>query len=121
MRIPEPQATSHSAVLLLVVYDISCLPILDPCGDAEYFHFSLDRRRNNTLDAGINDHFFADKTGNGVDGFPCSEDSAVDIHVAAEKAHAGTGSVDDGVLFGMNASAELVSLAVGDVELVPQA
>ena len=74
-----------------------------------------------TVNTGIDNHFLADITGESVYPFVFSSNTAVDVHIASQEADAGTGSIDDGVLFGMDAPAELVALAVWYFQLISQA
>ncbi len=104
-----------------VVEDIAFLPILDPVADLEGFHLSVGSGTDDADEAGVDQHLFTDKTGEGVYRLELSRSAAVNVHVASEEADSGPGSVDDRILFGVDASAEFIALAVGNIQLVPEA
>jgi hypothetical protein len=110
-----------SSILLLVIDDVAFLPVLYPVLNAKDFRLSVSGRADDSVKAGIDQHFLADKAGEGVYRPRLSRDAAVDIHVASQDADSSPGGVDDGILFGMDAAAQLIALAVGNVELVPEA
>ena len=106
---------------MLVIENIPFLPISYPVADQEDIHSSIFGRTDDTIETGIDDHLFTDKTGESVDGFIFSIDTAIDIHVASEKAYSCSSSVNDGVLFGMDTTAELVALAMWYFKFVSKA
>ena len=91
--------------MLGVIQNVGFLPVLNPIADAENFHLSVCGRADDTIKASIDDHFLADKTGEGVYRLVFSRNAAMDIHVTTQKADSGPGSIDDGILFGMDAPA----------------
>jgi hypothetical protein len=109
------------SVLVFVVNDIALLPIFDPICNTEDLHLAVCGRTDDPVDPRVDDHLFTDKTRERIDGRFLSVDLAIDIHVPAEKAHACTGSVDDGILFGVYTPTQLIPLAVGNVQFVSQA
>ena len=110
-----------SPILLLIIDDVAFLPVLHPVFNAKDFHLSVCGRTDDALESGIDDHLLADEAGESVYRLRISRDAAVDVHRASEEADSGPGGVDDGVLLGMDAAAELIALAVGNVELIPEA
>lgn len=109
------------AVLLIVIENITFIPILNPITNPENLHFAVCCRADYTIEAGINNHFLADETGESVYWGIFSVNSAVDVNVASKQADASSGSVDDGILLGVNASTQFIPLAMGDVKLVSKA
>ena len=106
---------------MLVIDDIGFLPVFDPVLDPEDLILVICRGTNDAVDAGVDDHFFADKTGEGVDRLFFSIIAAVEVHVSPQQADTSPGGVDDGVLLGVDTPAELIALTVGDVELIAEA
>jgi len=108
-------------ILTLIIENISFLPILNPVIHSENFHFSIRSGADDAIKACIDNHLFADKTRKGVNRLFFSGDAAKDVYVASQDVHTCSGSVDNGVLFGMNAATQLVALAVRDIEFISQA
>lgn len=106
---------------MLVVDDVFFLPVFDPLKDAENHYFVLCSGTDHSIQAAVDDHFFTDETGDGVDGFRLTRGTAENVHVSAQEADSGPGGVDDGVLFSMHTAAELVSVSVRYVELIAEA
>jgi hypothetical protein len=106
---------------MFVINNIFDLPVFDPILDPEYIHSAFLYGTDNPIQAAVDDHFFTNKTGKGIYGFSCCKVASEYVHVSTEKADSGSGSIDDSVLFGMHASAQLISLTVRDVKFVSQA
>lgn len=106
---------------MFVIENIPFLPVSYPVAHQEDIHSSIFGGADDAIEAGVDDHLFTDKTGESVDGFIFSIDTAVDIYIASEEANSCSSSVDNGVLFGMDATAELIALAMGDFEFISKA
>jgi len=107
--------------LTLVVNNIALLPFLYPISDLEDLHISVLCRADNPIEAGIDDHFFTDKAREGVYGLLGFVDTPKNIHISTEEADSSASGVDDGILFGVDASAELIAVTVGDVQFITEA
>jgi hypothetical protein len=101
-----------------VIDNIPFLPVPCPFAHQEDVDPTIFLGADDAIKAAVDDHFLTYKTGEGVDRFVFPVDAAEDIHIASQEANPRPGSVDNGVLFGVDAAAELVALAVGDFEFV---
>jgi hypothetical protein len=111
---------SGSAVLLFVVNDVVFFPVVDPIVGAEYQYIAVFSRAEDAFQSGIDDHFFADETWDGIDSpvfFYCLP---IYIDISAKKTDSRSCGVDDGILFGMNAPAEFITMSVRYVEFVTE-
>jgi len=66
---------------MAVIDDVFLLPILDPIAHPESFHLSVCGRADDAIQAGVDDHFFADKAGEGVYRLGFSRQAAENVHV----------------------------------------
>jgi hypothetical protein len=108
-------------VLMLVVDDIAFFPLVDPIAHFKNGNFFFLSRADHMLEPGIDDHFFADKAGKSIDGTIFSGYAAVEIHISSEQTNACPSRINDGILFGMNTPAQLITLTVGDLQLISKA
>lgn len=106
---------------MAVVDDISFSPFLHPVAHAESFHLSVCCGADDPVQAGVDDHLLADEAGERVYRLEFAGSAAVDVHISTQEADSGTGRIDDCVLLSMDAPAEFIALAVGNVQLVSEA
>jgi hypothetical protein len=111
---------SGSAVLMFVVNDVVFFPVVDPIVGAEYQYIAVFSRAEDACQSGIDDHFFADETWDGIDSPALFDCLSGNIDITAKKTDSRSCGVDDCILFGMNASAEFISVSVGYVEFVTE-
>ena len=91
--------------MLLVIDDVGFLPVAYPVAYFIHLEFSIRRRTYHTVQAGVDDHFLADKTGERIDRAFCFRYTSKNVHIPTQKADASPGCIDDGVLFSMHAAA----------------
>ena len=106
---------------MFVVNDVVFFPVLDPIIGAEFQHIAVFSRADDAFKSGVDDHFFADETRNGIDRLFFVNRRPVDIDIPAEKTDPCSCGVDDGILFGMNTPAEFIPVSVWYVEFVAEA
>jgi hypothetical protein len=112
---------SGSTVLMFVVNDVVFFPVLDPVIGAEFQYIAVFSRADDAFQSGVDDHFFADETRDGIDSFFLVNRCPVDIDIPAKKTDSRSCGVDDGILFGMYAPAEFIPVSVRYVEFVAEA
>jgi len=111
---------SGSTVLMFVVNDVVFFPIVDPIVGAECQYIAVFSRTDDAFQSGVNDHFFADETWDGIDSPVLLDRLSIDIDIPAKKTDSRSCGIDNGILFGMNAPAEFITVSVWYVEFVTE-
>jgi hypothetical protein len=106
---------------VFIIYDIALLPVFYPVQDREDLEFSVGSGTDSSIQPRIYDHFLAYKTWESINVFLLVVDSSMYIDISPQKADSSSSSIDDGILFGMNAAAQLIALSMRNIQFIPEA